>query len=993
MKTISQKLLFLFLLFPFMMLAQGTINGSVVDKATGQPIPGVNVNVQGAPGGTSTGFDGNFQLSNVKPGNKITVSFIGYKTATIDYNGQKTLNISLEEDTNQLKEVVVQVGYGTVKKKDATGSVSQISAKEFNKGINVTPESLISGRIAGVNVIGGGAPGAKADIRIRGGSSLSASNEPLIVIDGLPMSNAVPDGSTSILSTIDPNDIESFTVLKDASAAAIYGSRAANGVIVITTKKGTKGGVKVNFSSQVGINTVANTVDVLSADQFRALVNEKGTDAQKALLGTANTNWQDEIFHTALTTNNNISASGTLFNKLPVRLSVGNVDNAGILRNTSFERTTTSISLNPVLFDNHLKIDISGNIAFGKNQFQDEGPLISSAITFDPTQSIYQEGSRYGGYFEWLEANGDLPLLPARNPVARLNQEERRATSTRKWGNIRLEYKLHFFEDLKVVAEAGIDKFDSSGYNKASTESAIGYQPNLYSTGNWVNLGTYTSYTDNRQNKNLNTYFNYTKDLGKFKIDATAGYNYQMFQREGYNSGQTTETLTRADVTTDPDINLQSFFGRLNLGYDSRYLVTVNYRRDGTSRFSEANRWGNFAGGAFAWNVAEEAFLKDNSTLSSLKLRVGYGTTGQQDIPPQYDYLRRVTLGTVNTQYLFDGVIYRAAKPEGYNPDIKWEDLAEMNVGVDFGFLNDRITGTVNYFDKKSSDLLADIPVPDGANIRNQGYNNIGSVRTKGFEFNLQSDIIKNDNLNWNLAVNATYIDQKIDDLGVTVPGFQGYITGDIIAGGTGNQVLIHSEGFAPNSFFVFEQLYDANKRPIQGAYVDRNGDGAITDADRYKFHKPTADYTFGLFSTLNYKKFDFTMNWRASLGNYIYDNVSSDKGYLEAGLRRQSDLSNITTDYYNTGFTTESNSNGTVRNYSNYYIKDASFIKLDNIVVGYTFDKSLLKAASLRFTAGIQNVFVLTKYDGLDPEKFNGIDNNVYPRARTFLFGVNASF
>ncbi|MHC0444016.1 SusC/RagA family TonB-linked outer membrane protein [Flavobacterium sp. 3-218] len=993
MKTIYKKLLFLFLLLPFTVLAQNTLKGTVVDKTTGQPIPGVNVNVQGAPNGASTGFDGNYQLSNVKNGNKIVVSFIGYKTETIEYTGQKTLNVSLEEDTNQLKEVVVQVGYGTVKKKDATGSVSQISAKEFNKGINVTPETLISGRIAGVNVVGGGAPGAKADIRIRGGSSLSASNEPLIVIDGLPMSNAVPSGATSILSTIDPNDIESFTVLKDASAAAIYGSRAANGVIVITTKKGTKGGVKVNFNSQVGINTVANTVDVLSADQYRALVNANGTPAQKALLGTANTNWQDEIFHTALTTNNNVSVSGSLFNKLPVRLSVGNVDNPGILRNTSFERTTTSLSLNPVLFDNHLKIDITGNLAFGKNQFQNEGAAISSAIIFDPTQPVYQEGSRYGGYFEWLEANGNVPLLPARNPVARINQEDRRATSTRKWGNIRLDYKFHFFEDLRIVAEAGIDKFDSDGYNAISTESILGYQPNSFDKGNWVNLGGYTHYTDNRQNKNLNTYFNYTKDIGKFKIDATAGYNYQLFQREGFNSGDIKQPNPPADVTTDPDINLQSYFGRVNLGYDSRYLLTVNYRRDGTSRFSKENRWGNFAGGAFAWNLAEEAFLKDNQTLSSLKLRVGYGTTGQQDIPPAYDFLRRVTFGTLNTQYMFDGVIYRAARPEGYNEDIKWEDLAEMNIGVDFGFFNERLTGSINYFDKKSSDLLADIPVPDGANIRNQGYSNIGSVRTKGVEFSVQSDIIKNDKLTWNVAANVTYIDQKISDLGVTVPGFQGYITGDVIAGGTGNQVLIHSEGYAPNSFFVFEQLYDENKRPIQGAYADRNGDGAITDADRYKYHKPTADYTFGLYSTLNYKKFDFTMNWRASLGNYIFDNVSSDKGYLQAGLRRDSDLANITTDYYNTGFTTESNNNGTQRNYSNYYVKDASFIKLDNIVVGYTFDKSLLKAASLRFTAGVQNVFVLTKYNGLDPEKFNGIDNNVYPRPRTFLFGVNANF
>jgi iron complex outermembrane receptor protein len=993
MKTIYKKLLFLFLLLPFTVLAQSTLSGTVVDKATGQPIPGVNVNVQGAPNGASTGFDGNYQLSNVKTGNKIVISFIGYKTQTIDFTGQKTLNVSLEEDTNKLQEVVVQVGYGTVKKKDATGSVSQISAKEFNKGINVTPESLIGGRIAGVNVVGGGAPGAKADIRIRGGSSLSASNDPLIILDGLPLSNAVPSGATSILSTIDPNDIESFTVLKDASAAAIYGSRAANGVIVITTKKGTKGGVKVNFSSQVGVNTVANTVDVLSADQFRNFVNTKGSDAQKALMGTASTNWQKEIFHTALTTNNNISVSGALFNKLPVRLSVGNVDNPGILRNTSFERTTTSISLNPVLFDNHLKIDISGNLSFSKNQFQDEDAVIGSAISFDPTQSPYQAGSRYGGYFEWLESNGNVALLPAKNPVARLNQEDKRSKSTRKWGNISLDYKFHFFEDLRVVAEAGIDRFDSSGYNRQSTESILGYQPTAFSSGTWVNLGNYDTYTDDLQNKNLNTYFVYSKNLGKLKLDATAGYNYQLFQKEKYQSGALTQPVAtrNEDVITDPDINLQSFFGRLNLGWDSKYLLTLNYRRDGTSRFSEENRWGNFMGGAFAWNIAEESFLKGNETLSSLKLRVGYGTTGQQDISAQYDYLRRVTLGTVNTQYVFNGVVYRTARPEGYNQNIKWEELAEMNIGVDFGFLNDRITGSVNYFDKKSTDLLADVLVPDGANLRNQGFNNIGDLRTKGLEFSLQSDIIKKDNLTWNVAVNATYLDQKIESLGQTVDGFQGYEVGDNIKGGNGNKVLINTVGSAPNSFFVYEQLYDANKKPIAGAYVDRNGDGKIDANDRYRYKKPTADYTFGLFSTLNYKKFDFTMNWRASLGNYIFDNVNSNMGYSDAGLRRQTDLSNVSSDYLNTGFTYEDN--GTQRYLSNYYVKDASFIKLDNVTLGYTLDKSLLKDVSLRFSAGVQNVFVLTKYDGLDPEKFNGIDGNVYPRARTFLFGVNASF
>lgn len=991
MKTIYKKLLILLLLLPFSILAQNTVSGIVLDKASGQPIPGVNVNVQGAANGVSTDFDGKYQLTKIKKGDKIVFSYIGYKNTVVDYVAQNSLNVSLEEDANQLQEVVVQVGYGTVKKKDATGSVSQISAKEFNKGINVTPESLISGRISGVNVTSGGGPGAKADIRIRGGSSLNASNEPLIVLDGLPLSNSTPSGATSILSTIDPNDIESFTVLKDASAAAIYGSRAANGVIVITTKKGTKGGVKVNFSSQVGVNTIANTVDVLNADQFRAVVNEKGSNAQKALLGTANTNWQDEIFQTALTTNNNISASGSLFGKLPVRLSVGNVNNPGVLKNTSFERTTTSISLNPVLFDNHLKIDINGNLSFGKNRFQDEGAIIGSAIGFDPTQPIYDSSSRYGGYFEWLEPNGNLPLLPARNPLARLNQDERRATSTRKWGNIRLDYKFHFFEDLRIVTEAGIDRFDSSGYTEVSSQSALGYQPNAFSSGNWVNLGNYSTYTDALQNKNLNTYFNYTKDLGEFKIDATAGYNYQLFEKEKYESGELRQPTPKEDVTTDPVINLQSYFGRLNLGYDSRYLVTLNYRRDGTSRFSKENRWGNFAGAALAWNVAEEDFLKDNETLSGLKLRFGYGTTGQQDISAQYDYLRRVTLGTINSQYVFGNTIYSTARPEGYNENIKWEELAEMNVGIDYGFFNNRITGSINYFDKESTDLLADIAVPDGANIRNQGFFNIGSVRTKGVEFSIESDIVKNDNLTWNVAFNTTFIDQNIAELGVTVPGFEGYLAGDNIAGGGGNKILINSVGYSPNSFFVYEQLYDANKKPIQGAYVDRNADGKIDDGDRYRHHKAAPDYTFGLFSSLNYKNFDFTMNWRASVGNYIFDNVSSDKGYLKAGLRRDADLANISSDYLNTGFDFEDN--GTSRYLSNYFVKDASFIKLDNVTVGYTFDKALLKAASLRFTAGVQNVLILTKYNGLDPEKFNGIDGNVYPRARTFLFGVNASF
>jgi len=991
MKTIYKKLLFLLLLLPFCALAQNTTGGIVLDKESGKPIPGVNINVQGGTISASSDFDGKFQLSNVKAGDKIVFSYVGYKNVTVVYDSQKTFTVSLETDASELKEVVVQVGYGTVKKKDATGAVTVLASKDFAKGLNVTPESLITGRVAGVSVTGGGAPGAKADIRIRGGSSLNASNEPLIVVDGLPLSGTRKEDQQSVLSTIDPNDIETFTVLKDASASAIYGSRAANGVIVITTKKGSKDELKVAFNTKTGVSTIAKKVDVLSADEFRALVMEKGSAAQIAKLGTANTDWQDEIFHDVITTDNNVALSGSIKQKVPARLSIGHTDTPGILKNTSFERTTTSLSLNPTLFDNHLKIDLNGNMSWAKNQFQDEGNVIGSAIGFDPTQSPYQTDSRYGGYFEWLEANGDVNLLAAKNPVARINQNNRRETSTRKWGNVKLDYKFHFLEELKAVAEMGIDKFDRDGFEETSVNSVSGYQPNTFSSGKWVNYGDYKNYTETRQNKNLNAYLNYAKEFGKLKVDLTGGYNYQLFQREGYASGDLRRPNPATDVTTDPDINLQSYFGRANLGYDSRYLLTLNYRRDGTSRFSEDNRWGNFGGAAFAWNITQESFLKDNATISDLKFRVGYGTTGQQDISASYDYLRRVTLGTPNSQYVFGSTAYTVARTEGYNKDIKWEQTNEFNIGLDYGFLNNRIKGSLNYFNKKATDLLADIAYPDGANLRNSGFSNIGKVTTDGVEFNVNADVVRTNDLNWNLDFNMAYINQEITDLGLTVPGFQGYETGDNIAGGSNNKVKINTVGFNPGSFYVYEQLYDANKKPIQGAYVDRNGDGKTDQNDKYRFHKPNADYTFGLFSNFNYKKFDFTMNWRASLGNYVFDNINSDKGYLQAALRRDTDLANITPDYYNTGFTFEDN--GSQRYLSDYFIKDASFIKLDNISVGYTMDKSILKVTSLHFSLGVQNALVFSKYDGIDPEVFSGVDGAVYPRARTYMLSINANF
>ena len=990
MKTIYKKLFLFLLLFPLSVLAQSKVSGVVVDKTTNLSLPGVNIVIEGTSTGTSTGSNGEFQLTNLKPGDKIIFSYLGYRNQEIIFSSQKDLSVALEEDSTQLNEVTVQVGYGSVKKKDATGAVTTLSAKDFNKGLNNTPETLIQGRMSGVQVTTGGAPGAKSNIIIRGGSSLNASNEPLIVVDGLPLSNATPGGGTSFLATMDPNDIETFTVLKDASAAAIYGSRAANGVIVITTKKGTKGEVKVNFNSQTGINTIAKKVDVLSADEFRALVNEKGTLEQIATLGDANTDWQDEIFATSITSTNNLSASGMIANVLPTRIAVGNTVVDGVLMGTSMERTTVNLSLNPTFLDNHLKVNLTGNLAFGKGKFQDEGNVIGSAISFDPTQSPYAEGSRYGGYFEWLESNGNVNLLPAKNPLARINQTDNRSTSTTKTGNLNLDYKFHFLEELRAVVDFGINRYDGSGSTTISDESINGYQPLPFSSGNWVNYGNYSYYTDTRQNTNFNGYLAYDNNFNKFNVSATAGYNYQLFQREGFVSGETRQPNPAADVQTDADVNLQSFFGRVNLGFDSRYLLTINYRYDGTSRFSEENRWGNFWGGAFAWNVTNEAFLKDNRILSNLKLRVGYGTTGQQDIDAAYDYLQRVTKGTVRSQYIFGNVIYPVVRAQGYNENIKWEEITETNVGLDYGFFNNLITGSVNYFYKEANDLLARVPYPDGANLRNEGFANIGEVVTKGLEFSIESDIIKTQDWRWNVAYNQTYIDQKVTSLGEQVAGFQGYSTG-AITGGSDNQIQITSVDYAQRTFFVLQQLYDDSGRPIQGAYVDRNGDGKIGQEDRYQFHKAAPDFTFGLNTSVNYKQFDFSANCTAATGNYIFDNISSDKGYLDAGLRRNSDLANITSDYYNTGFTTEDN--GTLRYLSDYFVKDASYIKINNITFGYTMDKSVLKYLTLRLSAGVQNAAVFTKYNGVDPEQFSGIDGNIYPRARTFLLGLNANF
>ncbi|MFV8356199.1 SusC/RagA family TonB-linked outer membrane protein [Flavobacterium sp. XS1P32] len=981
MKTIYKKLLILVLLLPFSILAQNTVGGSVVDKVSGQPLPGVNVNVQGSSNGVSTGFDGTYQLTNVKNGDKILFSYIGYKNSVVGYAGQKSLNVTLEEDANQLKEVVVQVGYGTVKKKDATGAVTVLSTKDFNKGANVTVENLLNGRVAGVTINTSGAPGSGSQIRIRGGSSLFASNDPLIVIDGLPIENNSDKnfGSTSILASLNPSTIESMTILKDASATAIYGSRASNGVIIITTKKGGKT-LAVDYNFQYGSGELVKTTDVFDAAAFRAIIAEK-RPADVSKLGAANTDWQKAIYRKTDFVDNNISLRGNLFNAIPTRLTIGNTYQEGLRLTNMFNRSTVGLALNPSFLKDHLKIKLNANYSNEKNRFADG--VEGAAIRFDPTQPIYSAGSIYGGFFEYYKpSNGELSAQSPRNPVAQLLQTFDRGINNRFFGNFELDYKLHFFPALRAVINAGFDQANGERSKTASRFAASS------GANNNIPFGTNEFSKSERKNKLLDAYLVYNKTFDKLVFDATVGYSYQKWDSYNYVSGNTNDAnLQPASeggfprTTIDIDRVNVGFFGRSNLNLNDKYLLTVSFRRDGSSRFDKNNKWANFPAAAFAWKIKED-LLPNCTTVSDLKFRVGYGITGQQEVGNNNDYLQQYNLGSGSSQYYFGTVALPIAVSARQSSDLKWEETTTYNAGLDFGFYNNRVSGSVEVFYKDSKDLLADVATADGSNFSNRSWQNIGSFITKGVEFSVSTDVVRTDDVNWNLNFNATAFERKLTSLNPV-----SIFVGDNLAG-TGTQGQVHQVGFAPNSFLVHKQLYDASGKPVEGAYEDSNADGIINSNDKYIYKNPDPKAIFGFASTLNYKNLDFSFNLRASVGNRVFNAVNAARAQYRQ-LVPDSQLGNIPISVLDTDFTTTSNVV-----LSDLYVENASFLRMDNITLGYTFPKWLEGKASLRLFAGMQNVFVITDYSGLDPEVANnGVDNTIYPRQRSILGGVNVKF
>ena len=973
MKQIRQLILGILFLLPLLMSAQDVIKGNVKD-AIGTELPGVSVLEKGTTNGTATDFDGNFELE-VSDANAILVfSYIGFSDAEL--TASANMNVTMQESAESLDEVVL-IGYGQTTVKDATGSVAAITEKDFNQGNIPTPAGLITGRVAGVDVTTDGSPGGGSAIRIRGGSSLGASNDPLIVIDGLPISNSNAGGSRSILASINPNDIESFSILKDASATAIYGSRASNGVIIIATKKG-RDTFQVDLNLQMGYQTLVDKVDIFEADDFRNLISDRIDEGQSGIsldqLGDANTNWQDEIYNEKFTSDASLSMRGSLFGVIPTRFSLGYTNQPGLRKTSEFERGTTTLSMNPSLLDDHLKINFNVNYSQEHNRFA-EG-VEGSALIFDPTQPIYDPTSPFGGFFEY-HTNGEPNNAP-RNPLASLMQVKNVSNVTRFYGNFEVNYNFHFLPEMSAVVNLGYDNSDGKGSYNRSKESINGYR----SGNNQPFLGTQSSYTSNRSNRLLDAYLNYDKDFDNFGLEVTAGYSYQKFEAEDYNSGNLVDPDRESDVNTHPDIVLIGYFARTNLSFMDKYLLTLSYRRDGTSRFSEDNRWGNFPAAAFAWKISEEDFMNNSNTLSTLKLRLGWGITGQQDIQASYAYLGRYVTTNSNSQYIFGGTPITIGMPLSVFEDLKWEETTAYNVGFDYGFFNDLLTGSLEVYLKESNDLLASVPVADGSNFSNVGWQNIGKFTSKGIEFSIGADVINNEDLRWtlnyNIGANRTEIEDLAGDRDIEVGG---------IEGGTGSRIQVHREGFSPYSFNVFKQLYDEAGNPVEGAYVDINQDGIVNTADRYIYKKPAADILMGFQSNFNYKNFDFAFNLRASIGNYNYNNVNSNRAQYN-NLQATTALGNIPTSVL------ESNFNETASVLiSDYYIENASFLKMDNLTLGYTFGNLKGSVSNIRLWTGVQNVFTITNYTGLDPEIFGGIDNTIYPRPRTFLLGANIKF
>ena len=958
-----------------------TIKGEVTDAQNGEALIGATVMVEGEKGGTVTDFDGNFSLQVSSSAKKIKVSYIGYidKVLSISDN----MKVKLESDSKALADVVV-IGYGTARKSDLTGSVATVKSKDFNKGLVSSPEQLINGKVSGVQIMSNsGSASAGSTIRVRGGASLNASNDPLIVLDGVPLEQGgISGNSSNFLSMINPSDIESMTVLKDASSTAIYGSRASNGVIIITTKKGQQGAVKVNFNTTNSLQTRAQMVDMLSRDEFVNVINQYGSANQKSLLGTANTDWNDEVYRTAFGTDNNLSVSGSIDKWLPFRVSVGYYNQSGLVRKDNVERWTGNVVLTPSFFEDHLKLTINAKGTLNNNSFNNGG-AVWAAATFNPTIPVYSGNDKYGGYNEALDADGYPVNAGVRNPRGLVDLYDSKSKVSRFIGSMDVDYKVHFLPDLKLHATVGADYAKGDG-----TVYVPAYAAQSYNKDESLGGSDYKYGPQKNENRLLTLYANYAKYFEDIKsnVDLTAGYDYQYWKSTTplyYTKSAVGTTLSTVKASDYRHVML-SYYGRINYSFDGKYLLTATVRRDASSRFSKDTRWGTFPSVALGWTLTEEPWLKNQKVLSNLKLRASYGVTGQQEGIGNYNYLPVYTYSVTGAEAFINGQYINTYRPEAYVSDLKWETTTSWNFGLDFGFLDGRIGGAIDFYTRKTKDLLASVPTAAGTNFSKTILTNVGNVDSKGIEVSLNATPIQTKDWEWNLSYNFTWQNMKVKNLSLTKGGSQTNVkVGPSI---DAYQFQVLSEGYEPYMFYVYHQLYDSKTgKPIEGAYADLNNDGEINESDLYRYHSPAPKYIMGLSTSLRYKQLTLGMSFRANIDNYVYNGMGMSTGAFETVSYNNSQLNNLNTSFLKTGFKT--------RQYlSDYYVENASFLKLDNLSLSYNVGK-INKWASLTVSAMVQNVFTITGYSGTDPEVPNGMDNSFYPRPRTYSVSLGLQF
>ncbi len=979
MKKLCKSTLFLLLMLPMSFFAQQTVSGTVTESATGLPVPGVNIVVQGTTNGTTSDFDGNYSLSNVNQSDILVFSFLGFTSKEITYAGQTSIDVQLDESQAALEEVVL-IGYGSTTRQDATGAVQKISPESFNRGAVISPEQLIAGKSAGVRITPSSEPGGGSEIRIRGGSSLSGNNSPLIVVDGIPLDQRGVQGVRNQLNAINPNEIEDFIILKDAAATSIYGSRASNGVILITTKKGSLASeFSAEYSLQASIGEITDKVNVLDGPQFRQLVtNAPNTDP--SLLGDFNTDWQDQIYERSVGAIHNFTFSQG-FENFTYRVNLNRTDQTGVLKTDLYERNALNVTLTQNLLDNDLKLTLNAKGILDRNRFADQG-AIGSAAAFDPTQPVFDPTSPFDGFFEFRNGNTteDEQRLAPRNPLALLRQNNNNSENIRTITNLNIDYNIPFLQGLKFNLNAGIDYSENDGYQERPITSAV--------VGEDVFFQNFYQGLD--RNTLLDFYFNYKTQLDNLntKVDLTAGHSFQEF----YRSSQS--RFTQNNVLQNPPANinrnaLESYFARASFDISNRYLISASYRRDGSSRFAENNRWSNFPSVSVGWKIMNEPFMENSNTFSNLKIRAGYGVTGNQEIGESYGYqgIYTPSQGGARVQFGYnaDGSprFVNTVRPEEFDIDLKWEELRTYNVGLDFGFFNNRLSGSVDAYYRETKDLLARIPVPAGANLSDFLTTNVGQTVSRGVEVGLDGILISTKDFNWNVNYNITFQDLEITQLSLGEnPNF--FIPQGGISGGVGNTIQLWKEGYDPTTFFVFRQVYNDQGQPIEGAYVDVNGDNVITEADRQPYKKATPDYFMGFTNTMNYKNLDFSFTLRGNFNNYVYNNTQSATGFVGAGTNTPSDYySNFNSNVLQSNFQNN-------QFFSDYYIRSADFVRLDNVSLGYLVPGD---EVDFRISLTGSNLFVITDYEGLDPEISNGIDNNFYPRTRNLVLGINLTF